>query len=163
MALIDKIKRSKKAPCDATSTITGGVGGGPTKALSIAIRDVGTPAQRVVDLRTVPWEVIVTYRFIEALTTQLRPLPPATTVTWVFDAKAGKLIDAQTPAAHAVLWPRFVRLAPSAVHVVYVDGVVLESAASGALEACGVSVAIRPPIVLTFEDGAVRSRTSPKS
>src|SRR5579883_1189146 len=109
-ALVWRRRGAAKPP--PSSRIPGAPSSIPT--LSIPVRDVGSPPQRFVDLRSVPAHLLVRRSLTDVLSTILAPHPDPASVVWVLPPGSAGISDAAakrieaTGMAVAVVWPMVV-------------------------------------------------------
>ncbi len=152
MALVDRLRRGRSGSGARSQS-----GAAP---IDVAIVDVGTPPHRVVDLRRVSWDALATRAFTEGLAGLFAGRAAPVGVVWVFGSSLASVLPELTDTVHVLLWPRYVALAPRATHALYVDAADPPTIPGlGAIEAAGMSVALRPPTFVVATASAVGALT----
>jgi hypothetical protein len=152
-ALVWRRRGAAKPP--PSSRIPGAPSSIPT--LSIPVRDVGSPPQRFVDLRSVPAHLLVRRSLTDVLSTILAPHPDPASVVWVLPPGSAGIAERLEDGEHAIVWPRYLSLAPRARHAVYIDGARVSDAAAKRIEATGMAVAVVWPMVVVAEGRGARA------
>ncbi len=151
-ALAESARRKRRPPPSAR------IPSGPNiPTLRIPVRDVGTPPQRFVDLRSVPRDLLLRRSLTDVLSAILAPHPDPVSIVWVLPRATAAVVERLEDVEHAIVWPRFMGLSPRARHAVYVDGTRLSATTARRIEACGVAVALAWPMVVVPEGRGARA------
>jgi hypothetical protein len=151
-ALAEALRRRRRPPVSARFPCGPNI---PT--LRIPVRDVGSPPQRFVDLRSVPRDLLLRRSLTDVLSAILAPYPDPASIAWVLPKGTAEVLERLEHVEHAIVWPRFMALSPGARHAVYVDGARLSQETTRRVEACGVAVALAWPMVVVPEGRGARA------
>ena len=151
-AVAEGVRRKRRAPLSARFPC-----GAHIPTLRIPVRDVGSPPQRFVDLRSVPGDLLLRRSLTDVLSAILAPHPDPVSIVWVLPRATAAVVERLEHVEHAIVWPRFMALSPGACHAVYVDGARLSDVTTRRIEKCGVAVALAWPMVVVPEGRGARA------